>query len=479
MSKKSVAQNYVYNLMFQILTIITPLITTPYLTRVLGAKNLGIYGYVLSIVTYFILFGSLGISLYGQREIAYVQDDIDKRSKIFFELVFIRFINYILVFITYYCLFCINGEYASFYKIMVFEMFANAIDISWYFQGLEEFKKTVVRNLFIKILSVVLIFVLVKNSNDLGMYCWLFVLCDFVGNLVLWFYLPKSVKFNFKGLELKKHIKPLFLLFIPQVAIQIYTVLDKTMVGLLTHDMTEVGYYDQAQKLIRALILVVTALGLVMNSRIANSYAKKDKEKIKYYLKQSFAMVWLIATPLIFGTISVAKVFIPIYMGEDFAPVILLISVTAPILLAIGLNNITGMQYLVQVGKNNVLTISVLIGALTNVILNIILINLFGTVGAVISSVFVEFLILTIHFVYIRDVISVFDVLKQGLKNIVAAIVMFVIVMIYLNYFPNGIVHLLLAVLIGAMTYCASLVLLKDEFFINLVKNGRALVKNR
>ena len=282
MAKKSVKKNYIYNLIYQILVMIIPLITTPYLSRVLGAENIGIYSYTLSITTYFILFGSLGVAMYGQREIAYVQDNKDKRSKTFYEIFIMRIITLFISLIIFYITFCIKGEYNVYYKILILEIIANAIDISWYFQGLEEFKKTVIRNTIVKLISVVCIFVLVKNNNDLNKYFAIYVLSNVIGNLSLWLYIPKyTSKVKLNELKVIRHLKPTIILFIPQVATQIYTVLDKTMIGAIIADKSEVGYYEQAQKIIKLLMTIATSLGTVMMPRIAATYSKGNKEKVR------------------------------------------------------------------------------------------------------------------------------------------------------------------------------------------------------
>ena len=272
--KKSIAKNYIYNLIYQMLTIVLPLITTPYLSRVLGAESIGIYGYTISIVTYFILFGTLGVSMYGQREIAYKADDKKARSKTFWEIISIRTISLSISIILFYLIYGRTGEYALYYRILIIQLVANLFDISWLFQGIEEFDKTVIRNLIVKLLSLVLIFVVIKTPDDLWKYFLIYVSAELIGNVTLWLYLPKYLeKVNIKELEIKKHIKPTISLFVPQIAIQIYTVLDKTMIGKLTGDMVEVGYYEQAQKVVKATLIVTTALQTVMNSRIANAYA--------------------------------------------------------------------------------------------------------------------------------------------------------------------------------------------------------------
>lgn len=286
MKKKSITRNYIYNVLYQVLIIIVPLITTPYLSRVLGAENIGIYSYTLSITTYFILFGSLGVAMYGQREIAYLQDKKYERSKTFFEILFMRFITLGIALVIFYFSFVTTGDYSTYYKILILEIIANALDISWFFQGLEEFKKTVLRNSLVKIVSVVFIFILVKTKNNLIEYFIIYVLSNFLGNISLWLYLPKYIeKIKFKELKVLRHIKPTIGLFIPQVAIQIYTVLDKTMIGSIIEDKSEVGFYEQAQKIVKLLLAIATSLGTVMVPRMANTFAAGDTLSPDRFLK--------------------------------------------------------------------------------------------------------------------------------------------------------------------------------------------------
>ena len=168
MAKKSIAKNYIYNMVYQVLILILPLITTPYLSRVLGAEGIGIYGYTYSIVTYFILFGSLGVAMYGQREIAYAQENVEARKKVFIEIIIFRFITIALAAVAYFFLFMNGKEYQIYYQILLIELIAAAFDISWFFQGMEEFKRTVTRNVLVRICSVSLVFILVKTKEDLA-----------------------------------------------------------------------------------------------------------------------------------------------------------------------------------------------------------------------------------------------------------------------------------------------------------------------
>lgn len=313
---KSVTKNYIYNLIYQILVIIIPIITTPYLARVLGAEGNGIFSYTESIVTYFILFGTLGISMYGQREIAFVQDDIKKRSKIFYELLALRFFTMLISVIVFYIFYGVSGDYAIYYRILLIEMFANLVDINWFFQGLEDFKKITIRNIIVRLISVVCIFIFIKTPDDLSKYLLIYTLSLLIGNITLWISLHKYItKVNIKSLRIFTQLKPTLALFIPQVAMKVYTVLDKTMVGSITGNMSEVGFYEQAYKVINILLTIITSLGTVMMPRIAKCYADGNFSQIKNYMYKTFKFVYMLAFPLIFGIIVVANKFVPMFFG--------------------------------------------------------------------------------------------------------------------------------------------------------------------
>ncbi|CDB32598.1 putative uncharacterized protein [Clostridium sp. CAG:575] len=478
--KKSIAKNYIYNLIYQMLTILLPLVTTPYLSRVLGAENIGIYGYTISIVTYFILFGTLGVSMYGQREIAYKQSDKAARSKAFWEIIILRTITLSISILLFYLIYGRTGEYAVYYRILIIQLVANLFDISWLFQGIEKFDKTVVRNLIVKLLSLVLIFVVIKTPEDLWKYFAIYVGAELLGNMTLWLYLPKYLeKINVKTLEIKKHIKPVIALFVPQIAIQIYTVLDKTMIGKITGDMVEVGYYEQAQKIVKATLTVTTALQTVMNSRIANAYATKNEKEVKECLEKSFNFIWLITVPMVFGLIAVATKFVPWYYGEGFEGVTNILIVTAPILIAMGISGVTGTQYLVQIGKQKEFTISVICGAITNVIFNIILIHFFNGVGAAMASVIAEIVIALVQLKYFKDQFKITEILKLGTKCVISGIVMFIFVKLLTDILPISIINTIIEVIVGGIIYIIMLIILKYSFLTDIYNQIIGGIKNK
>ena len=480
--KKSIAKNYIYNLAYQILVMILPLITTPYVSRVLGANNIGIYSYTLSITTFFILFGSLGIALYGQREIAYNQENKEKYSYTFWEILILRCITMLISILIFYFVFAIGkNDYNLYYKILILELVGNTIDISWFFQGLEEFKKTVIRNTIVKIISVVLIFTLVKTQNDLSLYFIIYVLSTLIGNLSLWLYLPKYLsKVKFTEFKIFRHLKPTIALFIPQIAIQVYTLLDKTMIGTIIADKSEVGYYEQAQKVVKMLLTIITSLGTVMLPRIASTFAEGNKEKVRQYMKNSFNMVFILAFPLIFGLIAVSDNFVPFFFGNGYEKVSTLMKVISPIILFIGLSNVTGTQYLLPTKRQKEYTLSVVFGAIVNFIMNSLLIPKYGAIGASIGTVIAEITVTGVQIYYTRKDFNFMKLIKLSKNYILASIVMFVCCFIVSLAVKSNVASLLVQIIVGILSYFIVLKIMHDKFLEKMLNKLTAkLRKNR
>jgi len=469
--KKSITKNYIYNLTYQILILILPLITTPYISRVLGAESIGIYSYTLSISAYFILFGSLGVALYGQREIAYNQDNKKKYSTTFWEIIIFRTVTMLISMIIFYATFVNGSQYQIYYKILLLELLGNCIDISWFFQGMEEFKKTVSRNIIVKIISVILIFCLVKCQADLYIYFWIYVLSILIGNGSLWLYLPKYLdKVKLRDLHIARHIRPTLGLFVPQIAVQVYTVLDRTMIGTIITDKSEVGFYDQSQKIIKVILAIITSLGTVMLPRVANTFASGDKKKVNEYMQKSFNIVFLLAFPMIFGVIAVSKAFVPIFFGPGYEKVSILMNVSSPIILLIGLSNVTGTQYLLPTKRQREFTISVVIGAVVNFFMNLLLIRRFGAIGASIGTVVAEFSVTAVQAYFVRKDFNLLKIIKLSKNYLISSVIMFIICSL-LGYIKiKGSAILIIQVFAGVMTYGACMIALKDEFVYGILK---------
>ncbi len=479
MQKKSVTKNYMYNLIYQVLVLILPLITTPYISRVLGAENIGIYSYTTSISAYFILFGSLGVALYGQREIAYKINNKKEYSKTFWEIVILRTITIFISIIIFYLTFATgNTGYSIYYKILILEIIGNCIDITWFFQGVEDFKKAVIRNLIVKIISIICTFAFVKQEGDLWIYFMIYVGSILIGNGSLWLSLPKYLeKVNRKELKILKHLRPTIMLFIPQIAIQVYTVLDRTMIGAIITDKSEVGYYDQSQKIIKMLLAIITSLGTVMLTRISSNLANGEKEKVKIYMKKSFRVVFMLSLPMIFGIIAVSDVFVPLFFGQGYDRVSILMKGISPILLLIGISNVTGTQYLLPTKRQREFSISVICGAIINFIMNISLIWNFGALGASIGTVIAEFTVTVIQLYFVRHDFNFREIIKSSKNYVISSITMFIVCIILGQILSNGIVSLFIEVGTGIVVYGAMLIILKDEFVLEILKRLKNKIK--
>lgn len=272
-------RNFLYTSLYQILTILIPLITTPYLSRVLGAEQLGRFSFSYSIAYYFMMFIKLGLDNYGNRSIAYVRDDKIKLSKIFCEIYLFQFVCACL-FICLYFYYCILFTNNILNYILFIYVLSGLFDITWFFYGLEKFKLTVSRNIIVKIISTIAIFVLVKNKTNIYEYTLIVSISSLVSQLMVWPFLKSQIiitRVSFKSIV--KHVKPNVILFIPVIAVSLYNIMDKIMLGSLSTKI-QLGYYDSSEKVLQIPIALITALGTVMMPRMASMRATAQKNKL-------------------------------------------------------------------------------------------------------------------------------------------------------------------------------------------------------
>lgn len=469
-----VVKNYLYNLSYQILVLIVPLITTPYVSRVLGAKGVGTFSYTNSIVQYFILFGCIGLNLYGQREIAYVQHEKEKRNKAFWELVILRIITVSISLAVFYFTLASHGKYSSVFLIMCLDIIASMVDISWFFQGIEDFKKIVVRNFIIKIVGVVLIFLFVKSSDDLLLYVTCHSVTLFLGNLSMWAYIPKLVgKVKISGLEIKKHLKPTIVLFLPQIAVSIYTVLDKTMIGFLTGSEEEVAYYEQGQKIVRIVMTLVTSLGTVMMPRVANLFKKNEMDKVKTYLLKSFKFVFFLSFPMMFGLMAVSCNIVPWFFGLGYDRVVPNMMVIAPILVIIALSNLMGNQFLLPTGRQKEYTLSVVTGCIVNFSMNLLLIPRFLSIGAAVATVIAETSVTGVQVYFTRNDLNFANIIRDNMHYIISSLIMFVPTYFLASYLSPSIINTFICVIVGGIIYLGLLFAMRDETLLDVINRIR------
>ena len=477
MAKKSIKKNYIYNLIYQVLLLLTPLFTTPYLSRVLGADGIGEVSYAESIVSYFTLFAVLGITTFGQREISYVQDDKNKRTLVFWETKALQVIASITVLIIY-IIFTFIQEKKMIYLILSFNIISILVDVTWLLQGIEEFGKIVFRNIIFKALNIIYIFLAVKTKEDILKYVFGITFFSFLSNISLWIYVFKYVgKPDWNKIKPFRRIKDILSLFIPTIAIQIYTVLDKTMIGLITNSSFENGYYEQAMKISKMVLVVVTSLGTVMIPRIGYHYNRGEKEIVNRFMYRGYRFVWFLGIPLCFGLIGTAPNFVPWFFGDGYDRVIPLLRILSFLILAIGINNVTGMQYLIPTKRQNLFTKTVLIGAGVNVILNMVLIYYFQSVGAAIASVAAETTIALVQLYFVRKEFSIQEVFFSSWHYLISGSIMLLILITLGNTWSSSILHTIVMVVIGASTYFWILLIMKDSFFLENLKKSFIKIK--
>lgn len=479
MKQKSVKKNYIYNVCYQILILIIPFITTPYLSRVLGADGVGLNSYATALVSYFVLFACLGTGTYGQRAISYVQSDKEARSRVFWETFLFRLIMVIITLI-FYGIYLLNiKENLIIYLILVGNIVNIVFDITWFFQGLEEFKKTVLRNAIIRILNIIFIFVFIKDSNDLSLYVAGTVILSFLGSISLWGYLPKFVC-RVKKINPFRDIKTIIKLFIPTVAIQIYTIVDKSMLGAFADNYLENGYYEQAEKVYRICLTLVTALGTVMVPRIGRTFKEGKLDKVNEYMYSSYNFIWFLAIPIMFGLIAISDIFVPIFFGLGYEKVNILLPILSVLVVIIGLSCVNGVQYFIPIGKENIYTLTVVTGAIVNVILNSILIPKYFSIGASVASVIAEFCVTLVGFIYIykKKLLSIRKILFMSLKYFVAGLVMLAVIILMKGYFDYNFVSLIVLIGCGMFIYVAMLFILRDKFFLGLVNQAINIIKS-
>ncbi len=451
----SIVKNFLYNVSYQLLTLLLPLITVPYVSKILGASGIGDYAFTYANTQYFVLFGMIGITLYGNREIAYVRDNPKKLKETFFSIYMLQLMTTTisLLLFSLFFIYLNHQEYRVLYAVQGITILAALFDISWLFMGLEQFKKTVVRNTLVKLVSLISIFILVKQPTDIIIYAAILSLSNLIGNLTFWGYIPKI--FTLKDIKVSKisvHLKASLALFIPQIAIQIYVLLDRTLLGVLSNTV-EVGYYENSQKIVKIILTLATAIGTVMMPKIANTVASGDLDKVKYYIKNSFFFVSALAFPLMFGLMGIARQLSPWFFTDQFEGIDTLLIISSSIILAISWSNVIGTQLLIPLNKVKEFTVSVTTGAIINLILNLMILKYLGAVGACISTIIAEFAVTGVQLYFVRGFINIKKLISSSLIFLPPSIFMYLLVSYIGGIMEATIVTNLVQVVFGVIGY--------------------------
>lgn len=470
---KSIAKNYIYSLFYEILVFIVPLLTTPYISRTLGADGIGIYSYTLSIATYFINFGKLGFQTYGQLKIAESRDNKAKLSIYFWEITITRFLSMMFAILLYIIVFFIDKEFSLYYFLLLIFFASSILDFTWFLQGMEEFKIITIRNSIIKILSLILVFLFVKDRNDLPIYFIIIQGSTLLGNISLLTFIKKNVnRVKFNELHFIKHLKGSLPYFIPTIATTIYLSLDKSMIGWITNSNFENGFYEQAHKIEQVAVTIVTSLSVVTMPRIAYFFNNKELEKAKTVIEETIQFSLLISIPMTFGLIGISKDLIPWFLGDGYENCINLLRIFSALIIVVGLNNAVGKQVLIPMKRQKEYNLSVIIGAVTNAVLNSILIFKFAAIGAAIASVIAETVILILFMYYAKDIISIKKIFIKSFKYIMSSAVMLIVLILLSNKLCNlrswG--NICIEIVVGLIVYIFMIFLLRDSYILNKFK---------
>ena len=468
--KSKIITNYIYNFLYQILVLIVPLITSPYLARILGAEALGTYSYVTTAASVISTIGLFGLYNYGVRQTAYTGDDEVKINMMFWEITLLRLFLFCIGIIVYIILGAVSGLTTEFEIYLPWLFTAYLVDISWIFVGKEDMKPTVIKNAIAKIASVIGIFLLVKESSDLWKYIALISISTLIANSTIWFSVNKYIgKPDFRFNNIPRHLFGAIKLFLPQVASVFYLQVDKLMLKWIAGSQ-QIAFYDQAEKIINIPLTFITVLSSVMMPRIANEFANKNSGKISSLINNANKFSAFLAIPLMFGICGIAKRFIPWYLGEEFLPVVTVIYFISPIIIFNSFSAVFGGQYLTATDQIKTLTKSYFSAAIVNIILNSITIPIFGCVGAAISTLISSFISLLIQYITVNKQIKLEILDKSLLKYVISGLTMFAVVVFIGEAYNKGVITTIIQIICGVLTYFLMLLFLREKFMLELIK---------
>lgn len=465
--KNNLIKNYLYNLGFTIYNLLVPMIILPYISRVLGKENIGINSFVFSLNQYFIFFANLGILLYGSREVAFVRSDKKKLSETILDLFLLKFISS-MVTLGVYIIF-IHFQEVNLKKYMYLysiNIISTVFDITWIFQGLEDFKKVAIRNFIIKTFSMIWILIFIKSTEDLDKYILVISISTFLSNIVMIKYMLKIInlkEYRYDYIRVKKHFLNNNKLFFLQISIQIYAYLDKIILGYFGK-IVEAGYYDIAQQITKIGISLNGALTNVMIPRVTKLFSENKIFEIKNIINKSLSFSLSFSFPIIFGILAIKDNIISVFFGTEFDKVKEILPLLLPVIFIVPIGNVLGMQLMIPMKKEKIVTMIPMIGLLISIILNFILIPKIGILGAVIANLCVESSGSILTWYFNKEWVSIISILKKSSKSCIAATLMYII-LINLNI-QNSIYTILIKSILGILCYFIILIILEYKIIL-------------
>lgn len=418
-------KNLIYNACYQVLTIIVPLLTAPYISRVLGVDGVGEYGYTYSIAHYFVLVTMLGVLNYGNREISQIRGDSDALADTFWNIYSIQFLWGLVTVGTYFLyVFILCPKHQLVMICQGLYVIAGLLDISWFYFGIEKFQFTAVISALNKIVTTVLVFLLVKHRDDTYIYACIIAGGALLNNAVYWFFLKHNIHYVKPNIHsARRHIKPLVILFIPVIAVSIYKYMDKIMLGAMCNT-TEVGIYESAEKFINLPMCFIAAIGTVMLPRITNMKANHETKGVLQYNFLSMVTVMFLSIGMSFGLAGIAHLFIPWFYGADFAQSVNVLLVLLPTIVFVSWANVIRTQCLLPEKRDFEYCLSVISGAIINLLINMMMIPTKGATGAAIGTLVAEGTVCIIQSVMCAGKMPFMKYMKYSAPLVFCAIVM-------------------------------------------------------
>ncbi len=471
LESNSLGKNFVFQIFYDLITLFVPLLVSPYLTRTLGSSSLGVYSYTYSIAYYFVVIAMLGINRHGQRVIAERRSDQKTLRTTFWSLYAVHMIASLLSLLAYIFYFiCICNSDKTIAFIQILYVSSAAFNITWLFYGLEKFEIISLRNIVIKVAETLCIFLFVHKPADVGIYTFIMCVSVLLENLVV---VPMVVtaippiRFSIK--DMAEHIKPLLTLFTAVLAVSLYTMFDKTLLGILaTKD--DVAFYEYSDKIIKVPNTFLTAVGTVIFPRACSLAAENRRDEMNRVFKKCVILISFIGFAGCFGLAAVAKTFAVLFYGETFAICGEVIISMCPLLLIIGLGEALRQCYIYPYKMDSTMVKVLCANAAINIALSIFFIPRLGIYGAVIGTISAETFGLIVEIFISRHFISVKDLFKDILPFTVIGAVMYISVRFIAGFIDGTVSALLLQITVGAVVYC-SLTLIYGIFFNQTLKN--------
>lgn len=424
---------------YQILLIGASLILAPYLSRKIGPEGIGIYSYTYSIASFFGIAAHLGITKYGNREIARCGNDRKKRSEVFAQILYIKLLSAMIVLLLYniFLQFIVH-EYKTAFLWQIFLILSYVFDVTWVFWGMQQFQFTASICSIVKILSVIAVIFFVRSSQDVNLYICLMSLSFFLVQFIPWFFLSRFVDLKISSkYALKKHGKSIILLFFPVLAKQLYGIMDTIMLRHFTN-MEQVGYYQNTSGIATTVFCVIGALGdVVMPKLTVYIHEKRSKEASQIFFS-SFHLISFLGVGSMYGLIGIAGSFIPLFYGPDFTACIYLLQLLAPIVLFSGYSELIRSSFLLPNYQDREYVIALTAGVIVNFLGNLILIHLIGTPGAVLASVASELVSLLFQLYFVRTYFPFIYCLKKGLVYLLLGLpILLICAIVHILQIPN------------------------------------------